>query len=113
MNKKTLIIVIAVVLAFIAVWAVLFTAISNRVEYGQYKGFVNLAWEIIQEDEYFEDTYGSPKSFEYLEKSQLSQTDEGNIRVGFIVITESGEKYHLTVDILINDECSYVEIRKV
>lgn len=118
MKKKTKLIIsiVAGVVAFIVFWAVGFTLVTGRVEYSKYKGYVNIAWEYVEDDDYFSEKYGEPEAFEYIKNSRIKAVD-GERQVTFIVITETGQKYKVTAEVIRSaadnhEKVSYVDIKK-
>ena len=104
MSKKARIIVIAciagglVLATLMSVWATGYALIKGRINNAEYRATVDIMWEYVQDDEYFEEQYGKPTDYEPCKKTSREILGDRVERISFFVSVESGETYLVTMD---------------
>ena len=98
MKKPIIIVSITAILAFCIIPAIGYTLISNHQHKAYYRGIFEEVTEYIENDTYFEQTYGKVVAFEYHEDQEYQIIGDRTSRIPCYVEVSNGDVYLVWID---------------
>ena len=109
MKKKTIIILVISIIAFVCVWAIAYHYASSRISDIERRGYIEDARAFLSNDSEFLQKYGNIISFESNDDGPIASGRENEYYMDFHCITDK-ENFYIRVYSVYNDGWSFYYI---